>query len=241
MEADEDTEPLKILVFDTDSHRRAVRAHGLANFGHRCEHAWSFDQVATLVMPGRIDALLAAIGPGQLPLRGFTQLFDRFRPVRQTALVALTMKFVHDQAEKLRQTGFDVALHEPISLSDLESAVRGAALPLRGLPSLDRARRKLIRAEQGEGALDTLEQGVQAAAEHIITVIEAAPAILADAATILAETCTAAGMPAAAQAARDLAADPERPYLQRALANALAGARSAARAERLRRAAEGIS
>ena len=82
---------------------------------------------------------------------------------------------------------------------------------------------------------------VQAAAEHIITVIEAAPAILADATTILAETCTAAGMPAAAQAARDLAADPERPYLQRALGNAMAQARTAARLEKLRRTAEGTS
>ncbi len=241
MDANEDAEPLKILVFDTDAHRRGVRAHGLAKFGHRCEHAWSFDQVAGLVMPGRIDALLCAIGPGQLPLRGFTQLFERFRPVRQTALLALTMKFTHGQAEKLRQTGFDIALHEPISMSEIEQAVCATALPLRGKPPLDRALRRLIRAEQGEGALEALEQSVQAAAEHLVAVIEADPAILAAAAAALAEACAAAGMPAAADVARDLAVQPERPYLQRALGNAMAGARAAARAEKQRRAAESAS
>ena len=241
MDANEDAEPLKILVFDTNSHQWAVRAHGLANFGHRCEHAWSFDQAAPMLVSGRVDALLGAIGPGQLPLRAYRQLFDRLGPVRRTALVALAPNFVSGQTEKLLQAGFDVALHEPISISEIEQVVRTAALPMRGLPPLDRKGRTLILAEQGEGALEALEHGVQAAAAHVVTVVDADPDILAGAAAALAEACAAACMPAAAQAARDLAAQPGRPYLQRALANALAGARTAARAERMRRTAEGAS
>ena len=235
----DNTEPLRILVFDTNPHRRAVHAHGLAGFGHRCEQAWEFEQAASLLTPGRTDALLGAFGPGQPSIAAYGRLFERFGAVRETALVALAARFVHGQAETLRRAGFDVALHEPVGLPVIEETLRVTAQPLRPLPQLDHARRAAIRAAQGEPALEALEEAALAAAQALVAAVQADAAAIPAAALALAEACEAAGTPAAALAARRLAAEPERPYLQRALASAMGGARTAARAERMRRDAGG--
>ena len=133
------------------------------------------------------------------------------------------------------EASFDRLLVEPIPLPRLNEALLETALPLRPPPALHRALRETL----DEAVLVGREAAVQAMALRLVEGIEGDAAAVAAAAIALAEACAEAGFPAAERAARNLAAEPARPYCRRALASAMGAARVAARAERLRREANG--
>lgn len=229
-----DDSPLRVLVLGTRAPARAVIASALAGFGHAVEQSWALHHALTLLVPGRFDAFITFLGPGQAPLRMLAQIPPQLGEPRATAFIAIAPAQVHGQEEEVRRAGFDRLLAEPLPLPAMHQAVLDAALPLRPPPALDRA----LRAALGEAALDALEAAVRSAAACLAMDEPLAPAAMTEAAALVGQACRAAGFPAAAAAAEALGAEPERPYRLRALGSALGAARVAARTERLRRAAE---
>ncbi|HYF06449.1 MAG TPA: hypothetical protein VD970_02430 [Acetobacteraceae bacterium] len=234
---EDDDRPLRILVLDTRAPARGIVAGTLAKCGHSCDQAWSMEHALALVSPGRYDALICTIAAGQPRLAAYGKVLDRLGPVREMALVAIVPAYIPGQDAQIFRAGFDRLLIEPFPPDVLDGAVRDAVRPLRRPPPLARRQRDTLREAGGEAALEDREGAVDSAAEALVIAVDQDAAAITAAALLLAEACLAAGFPAAAAAARQLAAEPERPYAQRALASALGGARSAARAERLRRAA----
>lgn len=230
-----DDGPLRVLVLGTRAPGRAVIAHGIASFGHEVLQSWDLQHLQTLLLPGRFDALIAMIGPGQVTLRALARIVPELGAVRTTALIAIAAPSPHGQESEVRRIGFDRLLVEPIPLPRLNEALLETALPLRPPPALHRALRETL----DEAVLVGREAAVQAMALRLVEGIEGDAAAVAAAAIALAEACAEAGFPAAERAARNLAAEPARPYCRRALASAMGAARVAARAERLRREANG--
>lgn len=226
-----DDSPLRILVLGTRAPWRAVIAHGLVAAGHHAEQSSSLQHMQTLLVPGRFDALVAMIGPGQVNLRLLARVVPELGEPRTTALIAIASSPIHGQEAEVQRMGFDRLLVEPLPPPRLAAAVLEAAMPRRPPPVLHRA----LRAGLDEAALAALEAAVPAAALPLAEGAGDDPAAVAAAANALAEACDAAGFPAAALAARNLAGEPLRPYRRRALASAVGAARAAARLERLRR------
>ena len=226
-----DDSPLRILVLGTRAPGRSVIAHGLVSAGHEAMQSWDLQHLQTVLAPGRFDALIAMIGPGQVTLRMLARIVPELGAPRRTALIAIAASTVHGQESEVRRIGFDRLLVEPLAPPRMVEAVVETAMPLRAPPALHRA----LRATLAEAVLAGREAAVQAMAVRLVEGIEGDAATVASAAIALAEACAEAGFPAAELAARHLAAEPARPYCRRALASAMGAARSAARAERLRR------
>jgi len=233
-----DDSPLRVLVLGTRAPARAVIAGALAGFGHEVEQSWALHHALTLLVPGRFDAFITFLGPGQAPLRMLAQIPPQLGEPRTTAFIAIAPGLVHGQEEEVRRAGFDRLLVEPLPLPAMHRSVLDAALPLRPPPALDHALRAALRAGEGETALDLLEAAVRSAAERLATEEPLEAPAVTEAALLVGQACRAAGFPAAAAAAEALGAEPERPYRLRALGSALGAARVAARTERLRRGAE---
>jgi len=237
-EEDEDP-PLQILVLGTKDAGRSVIAHALVSFGHRAEQSWSLQHAMPLLVTHRFNALIAVLGPGQVPLRLLGSIASQLGHPRTTALIAIAPAFAQGQADDVARMGFDRLLLEPLPQPALNEAVIAEANPRRPIPALDRKLRRGLRTTAGEAALEALEAAVQEAAFRLVAEVDLDSAATVEAATSLALVCAQAGFAAAAVAARNLADEPERPFRRRALANALGAARGAARAERMRRAADG--
>ena len=126
-----DDSPLRVLVLGTRAPGRAVIAHGLVSFGHQAEQSWNLQHMQTLLVPGRFDALIAMIGPGQVNLRMLARIVPELGEPRTTALIAIPGSPVHGQEQEVRRIGFDRLLVEPLPLPRLNEAVLETTLPLR--------------------------------------------------------------------------------------------------------------
>lgn len=231
-------EPLHLVLLETDPAARARLHLGLVRLGHRCEFAWEVEQVTSLITASRgVDVLIGALGTRRPTLRAYSRLIARYQEPRRTAFLALVQGLVPGYEAEVLQAGFQQVMVQPVDLNALDATLRALALPLRPRPALDPDRRAQVRAEAGEVALVGLDAAVDEAAAGLMLVLEGPAPGVAEAARQLAAACTAAGFPLAAQEAARLVEEPERPYLRRAVAQAVAAARVAARTERMRAAA----